>query len=134
MVANRKRIPRLAAVPITPRAVDLFRLMQRLPAKCTCPDAPPWRMECPACEEWWAANSELCRLLQLPVWHFPAIHWGGAPTNEWKELQASLWHALNAAARAQSRAKAESTRRAARDAAKKPPLNPLPPGSPPPVA
>jgi hypothetical protein len=110
VVSNRTRIPRPAVVPITPRAVVLFRAMQRLPAKCTCPDVPP-RMECPACEDWWAANNELCRLLQLRVWHWPAICWGGDPvTEEWQEPQASLWHALDAAGRAQPCAKVESPR------------------------
>lgn len=58
-----------------PEAIDVFRHMQALEARCSCidPGEKYWEREmCPACEAWWREHSTLHDLLGLKPWQ-PAI-------------------------------------------------------------
>jgi hypothetical protein len=106
MPTKRTRKQRPAIPKITRRALTLFRKMQRLGPKCTCPDDPP-HGDCAACTGWWTAHSELHAELNLWPWHWPAIFERGDPVTErWAEPQARIWHALkNAAQEARRKAR-----------------------------
>jgi hypothetical protein len=78
---------------ITPEAIRLFRRLQRLEWRCSCPAKKDWAhwQTCPACERAEQAYSELHDALGLPPW----IYEPGEP--------AALWRALEASCRAATR-------------------------------
>jgi hypothetical protein len=75
MTTNRTPINRVWRVPITPEMVDLYRSIEALRARCTCPPPDPveyWvHTECSACRQRWDLQGQLHRLLRCKPWEWP---------------------------------------------------------------
>jgi len=75
-MTNRRISRRFRKGQITPDAITIFRKMQDLEERCTCPpsdDDKYFKRElCPACEEWWQGNTALVDVLRLKLWKWPA--------------------------------------------------------------
>jgi hypothetical protein len=116
-MSGTKRTPleRRSATQITPKAIELFRELER--AKRARRRAIDCRIsehgccssvsECRACSRWWDLHNELHIELALPPWRWPAIPKNPFPPNsrdarEWRPNteQRELWNLLDAARRA----------------------------------
>jgi hypothetical protein len=77
-MATKRRARKLEQRPgqITPKAVRLFRMIERLPP-CSCepPPAGQWwgGKECASCDNWWRLHNLLHDALKLTVFDWPAI-------------------------------------------------------------
>ena len=71
-----KRTPKLAAgrVRITPRSIELFKVMRGL-ENCSCVWGPRYynHRRCASCDRWWKLQCELHRELKLPPWCWPVM-------------------------------------------------------------
>jgi hypothetical protein len=108
MTTTRTPIRRATKSRITPVVIALFKQMEELPTKCTCPPTDwvtpnaYWKDrgdDCPACEEWWDLHERLHNLLDLPVSQWPAFQHPDAqcpyPANcyaaeQWHKRRASI--------------------------------------------
>jgi hypothetical protein len=71
---KRTPIGRPQKSKITPAVVEAFKQMEMARHGCTCsPDRWAIGGDYDACEEWWAAHSDLHDLLGLKPWRWPCI-------------------------------------------------------------
>jgi hypothetical protein len=82
MTTTRTPIRRASKSRITPVVIALFKQMEELSTKCTCPPTDwvtpdaYWKDsgdDCPACEEWWDLHERLHNMLDLPICQWPAF-------------------------------------------------------------
>jgi hypothetical protein len=114
MTTNRVPINRPVNTRITPRAIELFKIMeqargQRHLAIIRC-DVNPYgkcKMTCTVCQDWANAHSELHEELHLKPWFWPCLPFEPWPPNspkfrDWRPSRAEydLWHALEKARQA----------------------------------
>jgi hypothetical protein len=87
MPTNRRRTKRPTKQQFTPRALALFRKIEKI--ECTCPprdwDGEYWKHEeCAGCDLWWDLYGELHDELGAPLWDWPCIQHPDA-ANPWPE-------------------------------------------------
>jgi hypothetical protein len=116
-MSGTKRTPleRRSATQITPKAIELFRELER--AKRARRRAIDCRIseqgccssvsECRACRRWWDLQNQLHIELKRELWQWPCIPCnpfppGSADAREWRpsQEQRELWNLLDAARRA----------------------------------
>jgi hypothetical protein len=106
MTTTRTPVRRATKSRITPQVIALFRRMEELSTKCTCPPidwvTPEayWKGngdDCPACKEWWDLHERLHNLLDLPICQWPAFEYpnaecpypaGGYAADQWHRRRA----------------------------------------------
>jgi hypothetical protein len=117
VTAKRAPIHRPPVVPISSRALMIFRRMQRLERRCHCEprdwSGEYWKWkECANCQKWRDLHSELHDELKRKPWQWPCVqhpdtkshHPKGSPADlkPYSEAQA-LWCLLNDASRKEPR-------------------------------
>ena len=113
------------ALRISPRALELFEATERArrrrrSAACVVGVYGQCGMECPACQAWSTAHSELHTELGLRPWEFPCLpicpHLPGTPASrEWEPSgpELALWQTLERARRAALAPSADASIRSA---------------------
>ena len=113
-MSGTRRTPltrRPALARITPVALEAFRKIQTLEeTPCTCLRGREG--ECPACTEWWDAQSTIHRELACRPWNFPPCEYEGMGAWPPNEEARALWRLFEEATRLAGRGHRKRARRA----------------------
>jgi hypothetical protein len=100
MPTNRRPFFRDRQPAFPPRAIEIFKRMV-VDIECTCEDGS--KTKCAGCEEYHALDRELCDVLKLKPWQYPALISPDTPnlrgpSDVWHDDGVRLYRALAEAA------------------------------------